>query len=162
MSTVAIVITLVIVGLILAAVEVLIIPGIGLAALLAALSLLGAVVLAYVKLGSGAAAAALGAGVVVGALMFWLLPKTRAAKRMVLDTKHTAKAPDGSLGELEGQEGHVLTPLRPAGSAEICGRQVDVVSDGEFVEAHVRVRVVRIEGVRVVVEPVRMDREPRR
>jgi membrane-bound serine protease (ClpP class) len=33
------------------------------------------------------------------------------------------------------------------------GRTVDVVTDGIFVESGTRVRVARVEGARVVVEP---------
>ena len=160
MNTVAVVIGLVIIGLVLVAVEVLVIPGIGIAGIMAALALGGAAVLAYIKLGSSAALAALGGGLALAILMFWLLPKTRTAKGMVLDTKHTSKAPDETLARIDGQEGVVLTPLRPAGTAEIDGRQVDVVSDGEFIEAGARVRVIRIEGVRVVVDPVQPDQRP--
>jgi membrane-bound serine protease (ClpP class) len=63
------------------------------------------------------------------------------------------KAADVGLGELVGKEGRTLTPLRPAGMVEIDERRIDVVSDSEFLGAGVRVRVVEVEGNRVVVEP---------
>ena len=44
--------------------------------------------------------------------------------------------------------------LRPAGIAEIDGRRIDVVSDGEMIEPSVTVRVIQVEGNRVVVERV--------
>ncbi len=40
-----------------------------------------------------------------------------------------------------------------AGAHDACGR-LDVVSDGDFIEIGSRVRVVKIEGSRVVVTPV--------
>jgi membrane-bound serine protease (ClpP class) len=41
--------------------------------------------------------------------------------------------------------------LRPAGKAEIDGMLVDVVTDGEFLDAGAPVRVLAVEGSRVVV-----------
>jgi membrane-bound serine protease (ClpP class) len=55
---------------------------------------------------------------------------------------------------LLGKEGRTLTPLRPSGKAQFTGEPEDVVSHGEFIPEDVRVRVVRVEGNRVVVEPV--------
>jgi membrane-bound serine protease (ClpP class) len=46
------------------------------------------------------------------------------------------------------------SPLRPAGVAEFEGRRVDVVSEGAFVAAGTPVRVVAVEGSRIVVRAV--------
>ena len=56
--------------------------------------------------------------------------------------------------DLVGQEGVALTPLRPAGTARIGERRVDVVSDGEVIDPNTRVRVVEVKGNRVVVRAV--------
>ena len=53
---------------------------------------------------------------------------------------------------LLGREGVVVTALRPSGSADFEGRRVSVVSDGEAIPDGTRVRVINIEGNRVVVE----------
>ncbi len=50
-----------------------------------------------------------------------------------------------------GEKGKTLTPLRPAGAAEILGKRYDVVSDGTFLHVDQRVEVVRVEGTRIVV-----------
>jgi len=52
------------------------------------------------------------------------------------------------------REGVAVTPLRPAGTARVGDDLVDVVTEGDFVDAGARVRVVRVEGSRVVVRPV--------
>ena len=57
---------------------------------------------------------------------------------------------DEKLTELGGKEGVTLTALRPAGAAEIEGRRLDVVTDGVFVEAGRPVRVISVEGARIV------------
>ncbi len=59
--------------------------------------------------------------------------------------------------DLEGRFGTALTPLRPAGAADIGGRRVDVTTAGDFVEAGARVRVVSVHGSRVEVRKVQSD-----
>ena len=53
---------------------------------------------------------------------------------------------------LLGRRGRALTSLRPSGTVEIDGRRVDVVADGEFLDAGSAVVVSGVEGGRVVVE----------
>ena len=51
---------------------------------------------------------------------------------------------------------HLLahTPLRPSGTAVINGKRIDVVTEGPFVERGSPIKVVAIEGMRVVVRPL--------
>jgi membrane-bound serine protease (ClpP class) len=51
-----------------------------------------------------------------------------------------------------GREGRALTPLRPAGMADMEGERLNVVSEGEFIPKGARVVIERIEGARVVVK----------
>ena len=60
----------------------------------------------------------------------------------------------GPFANLLQREGVVVTALRPSGTAEIDGRRISVVSNGEVIENDCRVRVVLVEGARVVVEAV--------
>lgn len=53
--------------------------------------------------------------------------------------------------DLIGQEGETMTALRPAGTALINDERIDVVSESNFVEKNQRIKVVKVEGIRVVV-----------
>lgn len=53
--------------------------------------------------------------------------------------------------ELIHQEGIALTTLRPAGIAEISGERVDVVSEGSYIEQNKKIKVIAVEGMRIVV-----------
>ena len=92
--------------------------------------------------------------VTVVALTLFLRSKT--AKQMVLDSPilREAKAPAQNLGALMDQEGVTLTQLRPSGIALFGEMRVDVVADNELVGSGARIRVVEIEGPRVVVEEI--------
>jgi len=56
--------------------------------------------------------------------------------------------------ELLGRTGSAASFLRPAGVATIDGQRVDVLTEGEFIASGTPVRVTRVEGARVFVEPV--------
>jgi membrane-bound serine protease (ClpP class) len=53
--------------------------------------------------------------------------------------------------ELVGQDGVAVTALRPSGIADIGDDRVDVVSDGSFIDKGSQIKVVKVEGARVVV-----------
>ena len=53
-----------------------------------------------------------------------------------------------------GQEGVADTGLRPAGRATIEGRRRDVVTEGAFIDQGARVRIVQIDGNRIVVRRI--------
>lgn len=52
-----------------------------------------------------------------------------------------------------GREGRTTTVLRPTGIAEFDGVRLNVVSEGEFIPSGTSVRIVRIEGSRILVRP---------
>lgn len=52
------------------------------------------------------------------------------------------------------REGQVTTTLRPTGMAEFDGVKLNVVSDGEYLPVGTRVRIVRVEGSRILVRTV--------
>lgn len=52
---------------------------------------------------------------------------------------------------LLGKIGKTVTMLRPAGIAEIENQRVDVVTDGDYIEPNVSVKVSRVDGNRIVV-----------
>jgi membrane-bound serine protease (ClpP class) len=58
------------------------------------------------------------------------------------------------LTRLLGQKGKAITPLSPGGAALIGSERVDVVTEGKFVEPNTPVKVIQVEGHRVVVEPI--------
>lgn len=52
---------------------------------------------------------------------------------------------------LVGLEGEALTFLRPAGTVLIDDKRIDVVTEGDFIEKGSRIKVVAVEGNRVIV-----------
>ena len=92
--------------------------------------------------------------VVVTLAMVRLFFRSRLARRLVLGPEASAgiHAAEDGLDDLLGQVGTTLSALRPAGVAAFGERRIDVVADSEFLGTGVTVRVVEVEGRRVVVE----------
>jgi len=80
-----------------------------------------------------------------------LLAYSPVALRKSLKKTDGVTSQSEKLGGYMGKTGTTVTNLRPAGTARIDGRRVDVVSRGEFIEKDKPVLVIAVEGNRVVV-----------
>ena len=90
--------------------------------------------------------------------MLRLLPRTRWGRRMIPEAPRledvTATGADASLRALMGREGRTLGMCRPSGIAEFDGQRYDVVAEGLPINPDRPVRVVLVEGNRVVVREI--------
>lgn len=138
------------VGLLLA--EAFVIPGFGVAGISGLLALAASIYLTFgdqaLMVGS-IAIIVLAAGLLL-ALRY--LPRTRVAHALVLNQAIDEQAPPRDrLAALAGAVGVAASDLRPAGVARFGERKVDVVTEGEFIPKGSRIRVIEVEGARVVV-----------
>ncbi|MBL7224174.1 MAG: hypothetical protein ISS72_09995 [Candidatus Brocadiae bacterium] len=103
-----------------------------------------------------------------------IVPKTSWGRGLVLQnpaeegvqlpptrSESVSLSPDGgtseeSLAPLVGSEGVAHTGLRPVGVVLVAGRRVDCVTEGAMIDAGARVRIVKVEGNRVVVRHVKV------
>lgn len=154
MTTALLAIGLMILGLALVAIEVLVIPGIGIIGFLGAIAMLGSSYVSVTEFQASQAAILIAAGMAGAGVMFWLFPRTKVAQAMILSTQTTGGAANPELRLLMDREGTAMTPLRPSGAVKIDDKPIDVVSDGQYIDAGTRVRVILVEGARVVVEPI--------
>lgn len=153
-------IILVVIGFILLFIEIFLLPGSGPVGVLGVvLMVLGVVIAGYKE---GLRMAVIYAGISAGgalplcAVGLWLIPRTKLGKSFILDaSEHSQAGFKSSSEELEkfaGKTGVTLTPLRPAGIAEMDGVRVNVLTQGEFVESGKEVEVIKIEGSKVIVK----------
>lgn len=57
--------------------------------------------------------------------------------------------------DLIGRTGESLTPLRPSGTAVFDDERLDVVSEGSFIPANQPVKIISVEGSRIVVREIK-------
>jgi membrane-bound serine protease (ClpP class) len=152
------------IGTALLAIEVLVIPGFGVAGILGILAILGGLTLTLVGAGATVQLVVHAAGQVALSLLLALLgavallrflPKLPWGHQLVLDTGLGSVAGYASAPESDrrwvGKRGTAVTPLRPAGIADFEGERVDVVSQGDYVEGGAPIEVVHVDGNRIVV-----------
>ena len=164
---------LVAIGVILLAVEVFLIPGFTVAGVAGIVALVAGLGLTLVGAGAtgNAIVAALGRvalslllALAGGLALLRLLPRLPFGRRLVLQSGEASTlgyvSPPESDRQWLGRAGTALSPLRPAGIAEIDGARVDVVSDGGFIEAGTPILVSRVDGNRIVVRRSPRLQEP--
>ena len=158
----AFVILLAIAGVIGIILELHVVPGHGLPGVLGALALLAAVVLAFGLPFIFVAVQAIAFAIVLSAIVFAfstrILPENAFFRRLALTA---TQGPEYVAGEdhsaLVGHTGFATSYLRPAGVASVDGKRIDVLTEGDFVAAGSPVRVSRVQGSRVFVNPVSKD-----
>jgi len=171
-----------IIGVLLLAVEIFVIPGFGVAGILGILCIFYGLFAMLVKnppgrfpwpqtsfgweyLSNSALGLLLGfAGFVVLAILFArYMPKVPLFNRLILaptvldesdKMKVSMTQPPEALAQLKiGAVGLVTSKLRPAGTARFGNAVVDVVSQGAFIDKDKQVEIMEIHGNRVVVRP---------
>lgn len=145
------VITLLVAGAVLLLLET-ILPGM-IAGVLGLLCLVAGVIQAYIAFGPQTGSYVL-IGVIVAMILgtivwFKYFPDSRAARAFT--SQRTSGDIHTDRPELLNQSGTALTPLRPSGTAVINGHRVDVVTEGAMIDRNAPIKVVAVEGMRVVV-----------
>jgi membrane-bound serine protease (ClpP class) len=172
-------VTLFVVGLLFIGAELFLIPGVGVAGVGGVTLVLGSLIMAsrrFLIPENSEQLTGLGYDIltVVGAFAGFVLALVFLSNyigdipglsRLTLKPPVLADATTGGAGEVDtglpgwqqvdvGAEGQAVSPLRPSGKMQIGDTMVDVVTEGEFVEAGSRVQVIAKQGTRVVVRPV--------
>lgn len=151
---IAVIIGLIVAGLALVLAEIFI-PG-GIAGSVGALCLVVAVIMTFTK-NATAGMITLAGVIVFGAVAAWAwvkyLPQTPIGRKM-MPNKDAGEwhGWETRNSELLGKTGVAQSMLRPGGVAMIDGERVDVVTQGEMIDRGEKIRVVEVEGNRVVVE----------
>lgn len=145
------------------AIEILVLPGFGIAGVLGTALVAGATVMTL--LGSAPtsgdvvqAFAVLGTSIVITVAIAyaWLRHLPNSGRFSGLLLRDQAEASEGFVaalprGDLVGRQGVALTDLRPSGAANVAGERVDVITEGEYIAVGSGVEVIRSDGYRHVV-----------
>lgn len=131
-------------------------PSFGILSVLATVALVASIAMAFQDSTATGVQFLIATALLVPAVIllgFKILPRSPLGRRLVIaggpaDGKNVQDPRDLLL---LGQEGTIEAACRPAGMARLDGRRVDVVTRGEWIEAGERVKVIEVEGNRVVV-----------
>lgn len=147
------------IGLVLITLEVFF-PSFGLLGTLAAIAIIGGGVVAYMGETGGIFVGYLLISFILIPCMLLvalkIFPKTPVGKHFTLHgpsfDPREAQATEKGIELLVGKEGVTMTSLHPTGIALIGDQRVDVVTRGEMLDKDTAIRVIKVEGNRIVVE----------
>ncbi|HUS88289.1 MAG TPA: NfeD family protein [Desulfosporosinus sp.] len=152
-----IIISLIVIGVFFLALEVFVIPGFGVSGILGMAALITGIFLVTDSVLEGVLFT-IGALILLGIITYWSFrsPRTRRLwQKFSLSTSQTLKggyvAPKVQYETYLGRVGIALTQLRPAGTADFDGEHLDVVTEGGFIGPGTGIRVIAVEGTRIIV-----------
>lgn len=153
MSLLAIIL-LIILGLVLLLLEFAVIPGVTIAGIGGFVLLAGSVYIAFAEMGNVAGFITLGVVLILSPLMIYYFFKSRAGKKMILDSKIEGKIENTTPGNIQpGDTGITIGRLAPMGKVRINGEVVEAQSSGVFIDHKVEIRVVKTHLNKIIVEP---------
>jgi membrane-bound serine protease (ClpP class) len=144
------------IGVVLLALEVLVIPGFGLAGIAGLLAIFYSILISFPSpvVALRVIVTASFITLVLGVVLIRRIGRSGLWRRVVLETSETKEegyvAPVART-ELLGKKGVSLTALRPAGVIEVEGERFDALSEGMYVPAEAPIIVTKVEGSKIIV-----------
>jgi membrane-bound ClpP family serine protease len=153
------------VGLLLVLLEFLI-PSGGILGVMAALAILSGIIMAFNERGPVVGMLFVGVTVVSipGLLIagFRILPHTPIGRQLISESPTgdeviSDMATRRNMREMIGWIGRSTSPMLPSGSIEVEGQTLDAVSQGMAINANTPVKIIDVQGTRIIVRPCREE-----
>lgn len=150
--------SLIVLGILLMFVELLILPGVGIAGVMGLASLAGSCVYAFLKIGDRAGIIVTVIVVVLILAMIVYVLRARTWKRFELKTEIDSKVGAETEGVKVSDKGTTLTRLAPMGTAKFESTSCEVKSyDNNMVAPGTEIEVVSIEDNKILVKPIKQQ-----
>lgn len=135
--------------------EIFVLPGFGIAGIAAIVCAVLDAIFIYNQYGALWTVVAVVVAVAILCIMLYTVAHSHSVERLSLKAAiKSTNATQEQLSVKVGDTGHSLTRLALVGNAEIGGKQVEVKSSGEFIDANTPIRVVMVNEALVVVERI--------
>ncbi len=129
------------------------IPGFGIFGIIGGACMLGSTAMAGIKYGFGVFLMMIAAFIVL-LLLFISVANKKKDKFVLKDVLNTQDFDESILQDMQGKQGITITTVQPYGKMEVEGKQIDVCSEGGYIEKNKIVQIVQIRGKIVVVKEV--------
>ena len=152
---IAILITLLLVGVCLIVVELFLIPGISIAGIAGVIFIGAAIYVSYAYIGEVAGHLTLAGSFVLLIVAIWTFVKTRALERMALKTDIVGiNEPLKGIEIAVGDVATTVSRLAPMGKIRIKNQTIEAKTNDDFIDEDQEVRVIKILNTNVLVERV--------
>ena len=144
----------VLVGIFLLIVEIIFVPGTTVVGILGFLSMGYGIFQSYSVFGNTVGTFTLIGSLLTTILLFYISFKNRSWERFSLKNSIKSRVNEDERSLEIGLKGKTMSSLKPVGKALFDENEMEVRSNGGFVEENVEIEVIRIEGKNIFVQPV--------
>lgn len=149
------VIALILMGIAIILVEIIFVPGTTVVGILGFLCAGYGVYLGYGYFGSTQGSIVLGVSAALGITLTFYAFKSKAWERFSLKGEIDSKVNEGLISQLtEGSEGVTTSSLKPIGKASFNDLEIEVRSNGGYIAEQTKIRILKMETDRIIVEPI--------
>jgi membrane-bound serine protease (ClpP class) len=155
------------IGLVLILLEAFVMPGFGIAGIVGIGCLIGGIILSMLGRFPTSADISYAVWITIGALVVATIGAFVLLKRLekrpfwskislpLTEDKGSGFVSSDQKPELVGQLGTAITDLRPTGTGLFNKRRLDVITNGDYIDAGEAIRIIKDEGYRIIVERVK-------
>lgn len=148
-----VIIILILVGLLMMILEIIVIPGVGVAGIVGFVLMATGIWLAYTRQGAEAGHITLGATLAINVVGLVLTLRSKTWKKAMLNTVNTGKVKGIKDGELKiGEEGITISRCAPMGKVEFNNTFYEVSTLSEFIDQGQKVEIIRISGNKIYIK----------
>ncbi len=151
---VAIVITLLALGILFFIIELFLIPGISISGIFGGILTFVAVWYAYAKIGNTAGNITLVGGLLFSIVAIWLFMKSRALEKMSLKTNVSGNSTSIPDEVKVGDKAMTLSRLAPMGKILVNGLTIEAKTNDSFIDESTEVVIKKIDKTNVLVEQI--------
>jgi membrane-bound ClpP family serine protease len=156
--TILAIILLILLGLLLLLIEFAVIPGVTIAGIGGAALLITSVYIAFTGIGKIAGFITLAVVLIASPIMIYYFFKSRAGKKMILDSEIEGKIENFNPENLKvGDIGKTIGRLAPMGKIKVNGEVVEAQSTGVFIDHQTEIRIIKIKSNQIIVEPIKKE-----
>ena len=151
-----VIIILILVGILMMILEIIVIPGSGVAGIIGFVLMASGVWFAYTKHGLMAGHITLGVTIAVNVIGLILTLRSKTWKKAMLNTVNTGKVNEIDVDELKiGDEGTTISRCAPMGKAEFSNVFYEVSTLSEFIDENQKVEIIRISGNKIYIKIIK-------
>jgi len=144
---------LILLGLIFLALEILVIPGVGVAGIIGFILIAVGIWQAYAGHGIVAGHLVLGGTLILTVLTLWLSLRGKTWKKISLSTNIDSKVNVIDENIIKpGDTGKTISRLAPMGKAQINGEFYEVSTHGDFIDQQTEITVLKIDHNKIIVK----------
>lgn len=147
-------------GIVLLAIEIFVIPGFGITGILGILGIVAGIFMSFginnIAQATSVIFFSLIADIILIVILARFILKSKGFKSIVaLETDTAGYHSSVSYDNLLGREGITETFFRPSGNIIINDKKYDAITEGEFINKGVKIKVILVEGNKIVIKEVK-------